>query len=93
MGERYPDHIPPALAEVLGMPPQALYRWWEALREVGVEVPKRYEGEVASALYFLIPFSLSDPEDWIGAAIAELRRLKAGTSHARLDAWPYRYLG
>jgi hypothetical protein len=78
MGERYPDRIPLPLAQVLGMPPQLLHPWWMALREVGVEVPGRYEGEIGSALHFLIPFAISHPEDWRGAAIAELQRLKAG---------------
>jgi hypothetical protein len=78
MGERYPDRIPPALAEVLGMPNFKLHPWWEALREVGIEVPRRYEGEAASALHFLIPFAIQFPDDWQGAAIAELKRLKGG---------------
>ncbi len=81
MGERYPDRIPPALAEVLGMPNFKLEPWWSALRAVGVEVPSRYEGEAASALHFLIPFAILHPEDWRGAAIAELQRLKDGGAY------------
>ncbi|HEY0116251.1 MAG TPA: hypothetical protein VGB54_11055 [Allosphingosinicella sp.] len=78
MGVRYPDRIPPALAEVLGMPPHLLHPWWVALREVGVEVPRRYEGEVAAALHFLIPFAVNHPENWWQSAIAELQRLQRG---------------
>ncbi|HEX7852294.1 MAG TPA: hypothetical protein VF503_01200 [Sphingobium sp.] len=78
MGERYPDHVPPALAEVLGMPPHELYPIWMALREVGIDVPRRYEGEVASALHFLIPFAIAFPDDWRGAAANELVALRDG---------------
>lgn len=78
MAERYPAYIPPALAEVLGMAPMSLHPWWMALRDVGVDVPTRYEGEVAAALFFLIPFAVDSPDDWRGAAIAELKRLKDG---------------
>lgn len=78
MGERYPDYIPAPLAEVLGMPPYELHPWFMALREVGVDVPRKYEGEISAALFFLIPFAVSHPDDWRGAAIAELRRLKDG---------------
>ncbi|MDQ2763602.1 MAG: hypothetical protein M3Y22_09005 [Pseudomonadota bacterium] len=78
MGERYPTYIAPALAEVLGMPPHELHPWWSALREVGVDVPHKYEGEVSSALYFLITFAVDHPDDWRKAAIDELKRLKAG---------------
>ncbi len=80
--DRYPKHVPPALAEVLGMPPMELYPIWMALREVGVEVPTRYEGEVSSALHFLIPFAISHPEDWRGAAAEELIALRDGKAFA-----------
>lgn len=78
MAERYPAHIPAALAQVLGMPPYELHPWFMALREVGVEVPAKYEGEISAALHFLIPFAISSPDDWRGAAITELERLKDG---------------
>ena len=78
MGERYPAHLPPALAQVLGMPPQQLYPIWMALREVGVAVPPRYEGEVSSALHFLIPFAITHGEDWQAAAAEELIRIRDG---------------
>lgn len=81
MGERYPDRIPPALAEVLGMPPHELYPWWSALRLAGIEVPRRYEGEIASALHFLIPFAITSPATWRTDAIAELQRLKDGGAY------------
>lgn len=81
MGERYPDRIPPALAEVLGMPPFDLAPWFCVLRSVGVEVPHRYEGEIGSALHFLIPFAIQHPEDWRSAAVAELERLQAGGAY------------
>lgn len=83
-GDRYPSYIPPALAEVLGMPPFELDPWFRALREVGVEVPPKYEGEMASALFFLIPFALSHPDDWRGGAIAELKRIQEGGAHQPL---------
>ncbi|MDX3908874.1 MAG: hypothetical protein QHC67_03550 [Sphingobium sp.] len=78
MGERYPDHVPRALAEVLGQPPHELCVIYLALRQVGVEVPERYEGEVAAALHFLIPFAISHPENWRAAAADELLRLRDG---------------
>ncbi|WP_294292610.1 hypothetical protein [uncultured Sphingomonas sp.] len=78
MGVRYPDRIPPALAEVLGLPPYQLWEVAMALRELGFEVPARYEGETGSALHFLIPIALSHPDDWRPAAAEELLRLKAG---------------
>jgi hypothetical protein len=82
MAERYPDHIPPALAEVLGMPPFELLPVWLALREVGVDVPTRYEGEVAAALHFLIPFAICAGSDWRAAAANELIRLRDGGAFA-----------
>ncbi|HKY80849.1 MAG TPA: hypothetical protein VJM09_05185 [Sphingobium sp.] len=78
MSDRYPAHVPSALAEVLGQPPYQLHVWWNALREVGVEVPTRYEGEVAAALHFLVPFAIRSPEDWRGAAAEELLRIRDG---------------
>jgi len=82
MGDRYPGHIPRALAEVLGQPPHELQVIWMALRHVGVEVPERYEGEVAAALHFLIPFAISHPDKWRAAAANELRRLRDGGTFA-----------
>ncbi len=78
MADRYPDHVPAPLAEVLGMPPHALHPWWQALREVGVDVPGKYEGEVAAALHFLIPFAIQHGEEWRDRAIVELQQLNAG---------------
>lgn len=78
MSERYPLHVPSPLAEVLGMPPHQLHPVWMALREVGVEVPERYEGEVSSALHFLIPFAIEHGVEWRGAAAKELIRLRDG---------------
>ena len=81
-GQRYPAYIPPALAEVLGMPPFKLHPWWMALREVGVAVPTKYEGEISAALYFLIPFAVNHPDDWLTPAIAEIKRLQDGGAFA-----------
>ncbi len=78
MGARYPDRIPPALAEVLGLPPYRLHEIAVALRSIGVEVPGKYEGEIGSALHFLIPIALANPDNWQPAAAAELVRLKEG---------------
>lgn len=78
MGDRYPDHIEPGLAEVLGMAPHELFPVWMALREVGVAVPRKYEGEVSSALAFLIPFAIEHGTDWRPAAASELLRLQGG---------------
>lgn len=78
MADRYPDHVPTPLAEVLGMPPYALHFWWKALRDVGVDVPRKYEGEVAAALHFLVPFAIEHGEEWRDRAIAELRELIRG---------------
>lgn len=78
MGDRYPDHVPRALAEILGQPPHELHVIWMALRQVGVDIPRRYEGEVAAALHFLIPFAISNPENWRRAAADELLRLREG---------------
>lgn len=78
MADRYPGHVPAPLAEVLGMPPHALHFWWKALRDVGVDVPRKYEGEVAAALHFLIPFALLHGEEWRDRAIVELQQLNAG---------------
>lgn len=75
---RYPAHVPPALAEVLGQPPHNLYLWWTELRKAGVEIPRRYEGEVSAALHFLIPFAIRNGADWRSAAAEELLAIRDG---------------
>ena len=76
--KRYPGHIPRGLAECLGQPPFELYAWWMVLRELGVDVPKRYEGETSAALHFLIPFAIQYPDNWEREARLEIGRLRDG---------------
>ena len=79
----YPADMTPALEQVLGMPNFELHPIWMALREVGVQIPSRYENEQAAALHFLVPLALrhpngEHPDGWQTAAAEELRRLKDG---------------
>lgn len=75
---RYPAHVPPALAEVLGQPPLELLLWWTGLRAAGVEIPEHYEGEASAALHFLIPFAIRNGADWRSAAADELLAIRDG---------------
>ncbi|CAN5371104.1 hypothetical protein BH10PSE14_BH10PSE14_04670 [soil metagenome] len=82
MGDRYPAYLPPAVAEILGMPPYELHPVWMAMREVGIAVPTRYEGELSAALHFLLPFAIEHGDDWRTHAVNELERLRDGGTFA-----------
>lgn len=78
MTARFSAHIPEPIADVLGMPPFLLHVWWQWMREVGIDVPRKYEGEVSAALYFLLPFAIRDGINWEAAAKDELARIRDG---------------
>jgi hypothetical protein len=76
--DRYPAWLPVGVAEVLGMPNFHLHPISLALREVGIDVPHRFEGEMAAALAFLLPIAIEHGVDWRAHASGELQRLKNG---------------
>lgn len=78
MTARFAPHIPEPVADVLGMPPFLLHTWWQWMRDAGIDVPRKYEGEVSAALYFLLPFAIRDGERWEDTAKLELIRIRDG---------------
>ena len=73
----YPSNMTPALADVLGSPHFRLHPITMALREVGIEIPARYEDERAAALHFLIPLALEHGVDWQRHAADRLLELRS----------------
>ena len=72
----YPHVLTPALADVLGMPNFRLYPIWMALREVGIQIERRFEAEQAAALHFLIPIAIKHGESWQQHAADRLIELR-----------------
>ncbi|TCP65886.1 hypothetical protein [Sphingomonas sp. PP-CE-1G-424] len=73
----YPKDMTPALTDVLGSPHFRLHPISMALREVGFEIPVRYEDERAAALHFLISLALEHGEDWERHAADRLLELRS----------------
>ncbi|HEY3887767.1 MAG TPA: hypothetical protein VGL73_04280 [Caulobacteraceae bacterium] len=73
----WPAEMPPALAEVLGIPNFKMHVVWMALRETGQVIEPHYEAEMAAALFFLIPLALEHGDGWPQAAAAALDAKKA----------------
>lgn len=74
---QWPDKMPPALREVLGLMVTDTWHIANALRTAGMQIASKTEDEQAHVLFWLVGLALRYGDDWRTHAVTAMRQIIA----------------